>query len=194
MCYIGRRNENSDQGYTEPYRLYNLDVFEYIDNSPMALYGSIPFLTAHRSGSTVGVFLLNSAEMWIDVEKNEKGTQTHWMAESGTMDLFIFLEDEPKQVLEKYTQLTGRPYLPPMFSIGHHQCRWNYLSQDDVLEVSKKFDEYELPMDVLWLDIEYTEDKKYFIWDKNNFAEPEKMMKGLADRGRKVGILYQHLL
>jgi alpha 1,3-glucosidase len=40
----------------------------------MALYGSIPFMTAHRKGQTSGVLLLNSAEMWIDVEKSNRGT------------------------------------------------------------------------------------------------------------------------
>ena len=56
--------------YKEPYRLYNLDVFEFILDSPMALYGSIPFLLSHKKGSSVGVFWLNSAEMWVDVEKS----------------------------------------------------------------------------------------------------------------------------
>jgi alpha 1,3-glucosidase len=57
--------------YKEPYRLYNLDVFEFILDSPMALYGSIPVLFSHKLGSSVGVFWLNAAEMWVDVEKNE---------------------------------------------------------------------------------------------------------------------------
>ena len=42
---------------TEPYRLYNLDVFEYLHDSPFGLYGSIPLLIAHRPGGTsVGAF------------------------------------------------------------------------------------------------------------------------------------------
>ncbi len=40
----------------EPYRLYNLDVFEYLHESPFGLYGSIPFLVAHKAGLTAGVF------------------------------------------------------------------------------------------------------------------------------------------
>ena len=41
---------------SEPYRLYNLDVFEYTADSPFGLYGSIPFMCAHRVGATVGAF------------------------------------------------------------------------------------------------------------------------------------------
>jgi hypothetical protein len=41
---------------SEPYRLYNLDVFEYLDRSPFGLYGSIPVLMAHQKGLTRGLF------------------------------------------------------------------------------------------------------------------------------------------
>jgi alpha 1,3-glucosidase len=54
---------------TDPYRLYNLDVFEYELDNPMALYGSIPFMVAHRAAQTTGVLFLNSAEMWVDIDK-----------------------------------------------------------------------------------------------------------------------------
>lgn len=42
--------------YSEPYRLYNLDVFEYVEDSPFGLYGSIPVMLAHKKGLTLGVF------------------------------------------------------------------------------------------------------------------------------------------
>jgi alpha 1,3-glucosidase len=47
--------------------------------------------------------------------------------------------------------------MPQYFAIGYHQCRWNYQSQEDVLEVSQRFDEADIPMDVIWLDIEYAQ-------------------------------------
>lgn len=55
----------------EPYRLYNLDVFQYEIDNTMALYGSVPFMTGHSREATVGVFWLNAAEMFIDVEPEE---------------------------------------------------------------------------------------------------------------------------
>ncbi|KAI6865419.1 putative alpha glucosidase II, alpha subunit, partial [Hortaea werneckii] len=47
--------------HSDPYRLHNSDVFEYEEDSPMTLYGSIPFMQAHKKDSTVGVFWLNTA-------------------------------------------------------------------------------------------------------------------------------------
>lgn len=58
---------------TDPYRLYNLDVFEYELNNPMALYGSIPYMVAHSSQHTVGVFWHNAAETWVDISSSTTG-------------------------------------------------------------------------------------------------------------------------
>jgi alpha 1,3-glucosidase len=51
--------------------LYNLDVFEYELDNPMALYGSVPFMISHKKGLSSAVLWLNPAEMWIDVEKTK---------------------------------------------------------------------------------------------------------------------------
>ncbi|KAJ9049304.1 glucosidase II [Entomophthora muscae] len=180
--------------YDEPYRLYNLDVFEYEVDNPMALYGSIPFMVAHRKGSSAGVFWLNSAEMWVDVAKDNKGSHTHWIAESGLADIFVFLGQEPKSVLKQYGDLTGFTALPPAFSLGYHQCRWNYNDQEDVKGVDAKFDEFDIPYDVIWLDIEHTDGKRYFTWDQNKFTNPIEMQKNLTIKGRKlVNIVDPHI-
>lgn len=63
------------------------------------------------------------------------GVVTHWMAESGVIDLFVFAGKDPYSVLDGYTSLTGRPSMPPMFALGYHQCRWNYKDEKDVHDV-----------------------------------------------------------
>lgn len=147
-----------DNAYTDPYRLYNADVFEYLADSEMSLYGSIPFMHAHKAGSTIAIFSIVGSETWIDITKTSTSTQTHWMSESGILDVMIFLGPTDNEIFEQYGQLTGMTAMPQMFAIGHHQCRWNYLNEQDVKEVSAKFDEFDMPMDVIWLDIDYAED------------------------------------
>src|SRR5690606_16934348 len=57
----------------EPYRMYNLDVFEYELDETMALYGHVPLMLGHgNNGKTAAVFWLNSAETWIDVSDDPK--------------------------------------------------------------------------------------------------------------------------
>ena len=52
--------------------------------------------------------------------------------------------------------------------------------------VQKRFDEDDIPVDVFWLDIEYAEEHKYFIWDKKNFPDPVEMIKDVEAIERKV--------
>lgn len=186
----------------DPYRLYNLDVFEYEVDNVMALYGSVPLIWAHNVNHTVGAFWLNPSETWIDVENtgndgflskipkffNSKGdsVKTRWISESGLVDLFIFLGDTPSDISKAYSYFTGTTKLPPLFSIGYHQSRWNYHDQNDVENVDKNFDEYEIPVDVIWLDIEHTDGKRYFTWDKIKFSKPEEMVDKLTAKGRKL--------
>jgi len=179
------RNNNGN-GYSEPYRLYNLDVFEYEIDSPMAIYGAIPFMLGHKRNTSAGVLFVNSSEMWVDVEQDDDSTHTHWMAESGKMDIFFFVGKNPKDVVKKYMNITGKPQLPQYFAIAYHQCRWNYNDEADVLSVDSKFDEYGIPYDVLWLDIEHTDGKRYFTWDYTKFPDPEKLQRKLGSKGRKM--------
>ena len=188
--------------YEQPYRLYNSDVFEYEMDSPMTLYGAIPLMQAHRKDSTVGVFWLNAAETWIDIVKNrvssnplslgisaKTDTQTHWFSESGLLDLFVFMGPSPQDVIKSYSDLTGYTQLPQHFSIGYHQCRWNYVSDADVRDVDRKMDKHNIPYDVIWLDIEYADGKKYFTWDSYTFPDPIGMQKQLDDHSRKLVVI-----
>ena len=189
--------------YDQPYRLYNLDVFEYEMDSPMTLYGAIPFMQAHRKDSTVGVFWLNAAETWVDIVKRKYSSNplnlgtsgstsdvdTHWFSESGLLDVYVFLGPTPKDVIEDYSALTGNTQLPQLFALGYHQSRWNYMSDEDVKDVDKKMDKADIPYDVIWLDIEYTDDRKYFTWNSHTFPDPLGMQKQLDDHERKLVVI-----
>lgn len=95
----------------------------------MALYGSIPYMMAHSEYRTVGVFWNNAAETWVDVASSKsvlnsllsifKTTDvptmdTHWMSESGIMDLFVMMGPKPHDVSNQYSTLTGSITLPPV--------------------------------------------------------------------------------
>ncbi|CAG8595880.1 3011_t:CDS:10, partial [Gigaspora margarita] len=198
-----KETRGGDDSYSDPYRLYNLDVFEYEVDNPMALYGSIPFMMAHRKGASAAVLWLNAAETWIDITKNKEdkhrlssllgfgkltptSTSAHWISESGVIDVFAFLGPTTSDIFYQYGLLTGFTALPQSFAIAYHQCRWNYLNQEDVAEVDENFDKYDIPYDVIWLDIEHTDGKKYFTWDTVKFPTPEKMQNNIGIKGRKM--------
>ncbi|CAF3409540.1 unnamed protein product [Rotaria socialis] len=203
---------------TDPYRLFNLDIFEYDIGNPMALYGAVPYMLAHNEQATVGFFWLNAAEGWIDVLNDKLNTKTnwfttqtllssltsffgtkstndnsevpevttHWMFEAGIFDGFFFMGPTPNDVFRQYTTLTGVTPTPPLWSIAYHQCRWNYNDEDDVRGVNNGFEQHQIPVDVIWLDIEHTNGKRYFTWDTSKFPDPEKMQDDLAAYGRRM--------
>ncbi|XP_037083807.1 neutral alpha-glucosidase AB-like [Pollicipes pollicipes] len=194
-----------DTSSGDPYRLYNLDVFEYEIGNPMALYGSVPFVIS-QSGShgAAGAFWHNAAETWVDVRSEpdaglvstvtsylgggqaETRKHLHWMSESGVLDLFLLLGPTSRDVMRQYKQLTGATQLPPLFSLGYHQCRWNYNDQRDVANVHDSLDHHDLPFDTIWLDIEHTDGKRYFTWDSHKFSHPDDMIRNMSSRGRKM--------
>lgn len=181
---------------SEPYRLFNLDVFEYLHESPFGLYGSIPYMISHGEKYSSAFFWLNAAEMQIDVlspgwneeEKNNNGKRvdTFWMSEAGIVDAFFMVGSKPKDVLRQYASLTGTQAMPQEFALGYHQCRWNYRDEEDVANVDSGFDEHDIPYDVLWLDIEHTDGKKYFTWDSTLFPNPKEMQNKLSSKGRHM--------
>ncbi|EXB31245.1 Neutral alpha-glucosidase AB [Morus notabilis] len=191
---------------SEPYRLFSLDVFEYLHESPFGLYGSIPFMISHGE-RTSGFFWLNAAEMQIDVlasgwdaesgislPSSQSRVDTFWMSEAGVVDTFFFVGPGPKDVVRQYTGVTGRPAMPQLFATGYHQCRWNYRDEEDVEDVDSKFDEHDIPYDVLWLDIDHTIGRKYFTWDRALFPHPEEMQRKLFAKGRHmVAIVDAHI-
>ncbi len=200
------------KGTSDPYRLYNVDIFEYDVYNPMSLYGAYPLMVAHSTApKTVGLFWLNPSETWIDIESSNSGNMgilsnlvseqklnklTHWISETGVIDVFFLLGPSASQVMAQNAQLLGTTPLPPIYSIGYHQCRWNYFTTEEVMDVDAKADIYDIPMDAIWLDIEYTEgrSKKYFTWDAVTFKDHIPMIKNLTAKGRRlIAIIDPHL-
>merc|ERR1719506_3210003 len=168
----------------------------------MALYGTIPLLWAvHRgSGSAPSVA---SALLWIapsetfiklDRAEGEKSVRTWWVSESGVMDVSVFVGPTPAQISGQFHALTGHAPLPPLWALGKHQCRWNYMNEKDVAGVDNSYDKHDIPYDVVWLDIEHTDGKAYFTWNNANFPTPDKMVESISAKRRKlVNVVDPHI-
>uniref|UniRef100_A0A672TRB7 Glucosidase alpha, neutral C n=1 Tax=Strigops habroptila TaxID=2489341 RepID=A0A672TRB7_STRHB len=196
--------KNTSDG--DAYRLYNLDIFGHKIHDKIGIYGSVPLLLAHKPNRTSGIFWLNSSETLVDIstkavhglsgsaaetakQKAVPLTDVRWMSESGIIDVFLLMGPTAFDVFKQFAQLTGTQALPPLFSLGYHQCRWNYEDEQDVKAVDAGFDEHDIPYDVIWLDIEHTDGKRYFTWDKKKFQNPRKMQEHLRKKKRKLVII-----
>ena len=183
----------------EPYRLFNLDVFQFELDERMALYGGIPFIASHTPDQSAALLWLNSAETWVDIgyrdpeasisswfSSSSPMADSFWLSETGKIDLFLFPGPTIQNVNDQYTLLTGRPQMPPQWATAYHQCKWNYRDMEDVAQVNSNFDTFDIPCDCIWLDIEHTDGKRYFTWDQNKFNDPKTMIDGVSAMGRKM--------
>lgn len=179
--------------YEEPYRFWALDVFEYELTSPMALYGGVPLLWGLQRGASgtfaSGLLWLNTAETFVKLNRPSGETgpmESWWISESGVLDFVILVGPSPAEVSAQFHALTGPAPLPPLWALGKHQCRWNYKDEKDVALVDANYEMHDLPYDVIWLDIEHTDGKKYFTWSPTYFPTPKRMIDEIAAKKRKV--------
>ncbi|KAH0785818.1 glycosyl hydrolase [Histomonas meleagridis] len=172
---------------TDPIRLFNTDINKYEVNSVMAMYGCIPFLMGHSLTGCDCVFWGNPSDTWIDVT-TEGSKRVRFLSEGGYIDTFIFF-GTPQKVVDIFTQLTGKPQLAPLFSLGFHQCRWGYTTLEEVLEVDSNLDKSLVPHDVMWLDLDHTNDRRYFTFHPTNFRDPKRLFDALDHNKRHLTIL-----
>ncbi|ENN82337.1 hypothetical protein YQE_01288, partial [Dendroctonus ponderosae] len=168
----------------DPYRLKNVDygIFGYSINVTQSMYGSIPVLYGFGE-HTSGIFVHNGAEMWVKIDTDEMSA--YFMVDAGLLDLFVLMGPTLSETVRQYTDLTGKPHLPQLWALGHHQSRWAYNNTEDVKDIIGKFDEYRFPMDVLWLDIEYTADRKWFTWSTTSFPDPIALLDWVEEQGHR---------
>lgn len=103
---------------------------------------------------------------------------------------YYFIPGPPERALRRYTELTGRPPLPPRWALGYHQSRWGYREQEEVRTLLKKFLDHDLPLSVIHLDIDYMDGFRVFTVDRSRFPDLLALARELAEHGvRLVAIL-----
>jgi len=182
---LGEKNGRLDKrgwalgGYN--YVMWNSDTYSY-DSSTDPIYVSVPFYMVVHQGKAHGLFLDNTWRSTFDIGRERQDLLT-FGAEGGELDYYFINGPHPKQVIERYTALTGRLPMPPRWSLGYHQCRYSYYPESRVRLLADTFRQKKVPADVLWLDIHFQDNYKPFTWDHERFPEPKKMISDLAAQG-----------
>ncbi|KAG0087450.1 hypothetical protein BGZ93_010954 [Podila epicladia] len=139
------------------------------------VYGSHPFYLEMRNGAAHGVFLRNSNGMDVIISP----AKLTYKVIGGIFDFTVFLGPSPADVINQYTELIGRPHMPPAWAMGFHQCRYGYTNIDQVETVVNTYQKEDLPLDGVWIDIDYMDKYKDFTFDELRF--PESRVKKLAE-------------
>ncbi len=165
------------------FELWNSDPSGYSRGTD-PIYMGIPFVMALSDGQAVGLFFDNTYRAWVDLGTATPG-ELKYRALGGELRLYVMV-GSPQTVLERYTELTGRMKLPPLWALGLHQSRWSYYPQTRVLEIAQEFRKRGLPCDVIHLDIHTMDDYRCFTWHPRRFPEPRQMLAALHAQGFKA--------
>jgi alpha-glucosidase len=163
------------------YVMWNSDTPAY-DSSTDPLYVSVPFFMVTRHGVAHGIYLDSTWRSFFDVGREEPDLLT-FGADGGDLDYYFINGPDPKKVIERYTALTGRMPLPPLWSLGYQQCRWSYYPESRVRLLADTFRQKQVPADGIWLDIHYMDGYKPFTWNHDRFPNPKKMISDLRAQG-----------
>jgi alpha-glucosidase len=149
------------------------------------LYTSIPFVLSLRGGRAYGLLFDNTGRVEIDLAAEDPG-RVVYEAAGGDLVFYVFDGPTPRDVLDRYTALTGRTPMPPLWALGNQQSRWSYMSADEVREVAAGFRSRGIPCDVLYLDIDYMDGYRVFTWDEERFPDPAEFIAGLESEGFRI--------
>ncbi|MGM0619719.1 MAG: TIM-barrel domain-containing protein [Bacteroidota bacterium] len=149
------------------------------------MYKPIPFFMSSRG---YGMFMHTSSPITCDFGKYFNGTNSLMIGDEA-LDLFVFL-GEPKDILDEYTELTGKPEMPPLWSFGLWMSRITYFSEEDGRRVAAQLRENRIPTDVIhfdtgWFEVDWRSDYKFA---PSRFDDPEDMISDLDDMGFKVSL------
>jgi len=149
------------------------------------LYKAIPFYIGLHSDTAYGIFFDNTFRTNFDFGQERRNVTSFW-AQGGEMNYYFFYGPKMEEVVNSYTDLTGKPELPPMWALGFHQSKWSYYPEKNVRDVCKKFRDLKIPCDAIYLDIDYMDGFRCFTWNKDYFPDPKGMVDDLMEDGFKT--------
>ncbi|WP_420379556.1 glycoside hydrolase family 31 protein [Gilvibacter sp.] len=153
------------------------------------LYKAIPFYVGLHSDKAYGIFFDNTFRTFFDFCQERRDTTSFW-AQGGEMNYYFIYGPGIDRVVSSYTDLTGKPEMPPLWALGFHQSKWSYYPESNVREVASKFRELRIPCDAIYLDIDYMDGFRCFTWNNEYFPDPKKMIDDLeADGFKTVAII-----
>ncbi len=149
------------------------------------MYKPVPFFMSNRG---YGMFMHTSAPVTCDFGNTYVGANKLFMGDEA-LDLFIFI-GEPKDILNEYTEIVGKPSMPPLWSFGTWMSRITYFEQSEGYDVAAKLRSYKIPSDVIhfdtgWFETDWQCDYKFA---QSRFSNPQKMIDDLKKDGFHISL------
>jgi alpha-D-xyloside xylohydrolase len=151
-------------------------------------YKNIPF---YLSSAGYGVLVAHPEKVSFEVG-SEVVSRTQFSVPGEELTYYVIGGDSPKEVLRKYTQLTGRPALPPAWSFGLWLTT-SFTTDYDEKTVTALIDgmkERRVPLSVFHFDCFWMKEFQWcdFEWDANQFPDPQGILRRLKDKGLRISV------
>jgi alpha-glucosidase len=162
------------------YTSWNTDVGGTYTRGNDPLYIGTPiYLSLSPVGSHI-VYFNNTFRTTFKIDETLTATFS-----GGALSYYVIL-GSLDTIYTQLGELVGRPSMPPKWSLGYHQCRWGYHTEDDIKQVINGFDKHDVPISAIHLDIDYMDHFKVFTIDKSRYPHMKKLTTELDRKGIKV--------
>ena len=150
-----------------------------------ALYAAHNFLIFSGSEALFGVFVDFAGRVEYDLGYTCYSCAKIAVAEDN-YDLYIITGDSLKDVAKQFRRLIGRSYIPPKWAFGYGQSRWGYKSEADVRAVAEQYRALDLPLDHIYLDIDYMQNFADFTVNRERFPDLKALSSDLKAQGIRL--------
>ena len=169
--------------------LYNRAHYGYTTESNQMYYG----LPAVMSSSNYALIFDNSASGFLDIGKTESDV-LQFEAVGGRTAYIVVMADSQQHLVEELVQATGTQPLPPRWALGNFASRFGYRNQQETLDVVKAFEQAQIPLDAVVLDLYwFGKDVQGHMgslnWDKAAFPDPVSMLDALKSQNIKTVLI-----
>jgi alpha-glucosidase len=163
---------------------WNTDVSSFRFNTdPMSK--SVPFFIGLREGRAWGIFYDNTWRSEIDLGA-QLNTHIGFYADGGELRFYLFSGPTPADVVYKYTQLTGRSSLPPLWTLGVQIVGLGQISEPEVYTIANEYRGRKMPLDAIHLNRTHTSEYRSFTWDGEKFPNAEAVVQEMGNRGIQI--------
>ncbi len=144
------------------------------------------FYAAHNfivvSGEeSFGLFFDYPAKLTFDIGYTREDTLCV-SCEAADLDLYVIDGESAYDIVKQFRKMIGRSYIPPKFAFGFGQSRWGYKTKEDYRQVVKGYRENHIPMDMVYMDIDYMQDYKDFTLNEENFSDFPAFVQEMKDQ------------
>lgn len=149
-----------------------------------SLYGAHNFIVVSGK-ETFGLFFDYPSAMTFDIGYTRMDTLQVSCAEAD-LNLFVIEGDSPYEIVKQFRKIIGRSYIPPKFAFGFGQSRWGYKTKEDFRKVADGYRENNIPLDMVYMDIDYMQDFKDFTLNEKNFPDFPEFVQEMKDKNLRL--------